>query len=133
MQIAHSSQYIDNYLNATERNALFDVVANAPYNVYEYARLEKWIGTSRSAQACTKDGMVHRLGRLSPYISTVGDRATKLHNVRARRQPDAANHAGGVVDKVKRDFGETVYHAIAIYYHARRRRPACASPHPPYT
>jgi hypothetical protein len=111
-KIASSSEYIAKYLADEECKNVFAYLQSAPYNVYTYARLEKWIGLKRLTRA----------PKVEWYITVDGN----LRAIYRWGQEALFENAGypmptlmqSIVTKIKRDFGEDVNHAIAICYHS---------------
>ena len=50
-KIASSSEYIAEYLVDEECTEIFEYLQSAPYNVYIYAKLEKWLGAKSLKRA----------------------------------------------------------------------------------
>ena len=107
----NGSEYIETYLDEAECVAAFNVVANAPYSLYEYARLESWLGVKQLKRAPKTEWYVQADGRRPLYRWGQSKRFEHAGNEMPPIMMD-------IVDKIKRDFGETVNHSIAIYYHS---------------
>ena len=111
-KIASSSEYIAEYLVDEECTEIFQYLQSAPYNVYIYAKLEKWLGAKS----------LKRAPKVEWYMPIDGH----LRAIYRWGQSKLCEHAGypmpplllKIVANIKRDFGEDVNHAIAICYHS---------------
>ena len=113
--IASSSEYIAKYLDDDECTAIFACLQSAPYCLYEYANLEKWIGVVPLKRAPKVEWYM--------LISSVDGMLRAIYRWGQSKLFENAGHAMPpllvkIVEKIKRDFGEDVNHAIAIYYHS---------------
>ena len=114
-KIASSSEYIPKYLNDEECADVFACLKSASYCLYEYANLESWIGVMPLKRA-------PKVEWYTPVMSEAGT----LRAIYRWGQSKLFENAGHpmppllvkIVDKIKRDFGEDVNHAIAINYHS---------------
>ena len=113
-QIAKNSQYFPKceFIDETQ---VYEYLSTLMYTIYEYVRLEKWIGKIP----------LKRAPKVEFYISKNVD-GEEMRPVYRWGQSEMCWHAGypmppmmlAIAKNIKEKFGEDVNHAISIFYHS---------------
>ena len=110
--IASSSEYMARYLESETRADAFALLQSSAYSLYEYARLEKWIGIVSLKRAPKMEFYLLDNNGQRPIYRW--GQSILFENAGYPMPPVFRK----IVERIKRDFGEDVNHAIAIFYHS---------------